>query len=133
MSSGHANDRVTAGTGVSEPTFYRSVDLNNELQLLFVCSKGRCSYRRSIPQIVRGKREFRCICQPYLVYHEERQIYAWPVVDGGCGVCFHELDSLTYAHQEIAKTASEDNVWLCLRRKAMKVCEWPGILKYRLN
>jgi hypothetical protein len=40
MSSGHANDRVTAGTGVSKPTFYRSVDLNNELQFCLCVLKG---------------------------------------------------------------------------------------------
>jgi hypothetical protein len=53
---------------------------------------------------------------------------------GGCGVFFHEMDSLTYVHTEQAKTASEDHAWLMLARKARKVCQnKPGILKYRLN
>jgi hypothetical protein len=45
-------ERITVGTGVSDPTKERSIDLNNELQLLFVCAQGKCSYRKSVPQII---------------------------------------------------------------------------------
>jgi hypothetical protein len=56
-------ERITAGTGVGDPTKERSINLNNELQLLFVCSTGQCSYRKSVPQIVITRREgICCVC-----------------------------------------------------------------------
>ena len=130
-------ERVTAGVGVSDPTKERSIDLNNELQLLFVCSQGKCSYRKSIPQIVHTRSErIRCVCSRSIVYNPETCVFSCPVMleGGGCGVCFHEMDSLTYVHTEQAKTACEDHAWLMLANKARKVCQnKPGILKYRLE
>ena len=131
-------ERITAGVGVSDPTKERSIDLNNELQLLFVCSQGKCIYRKSIPQIVQGRGErMRCACSGVLIYNSETCVYSCPAMangGGGCGVCFHEMDSLTYVHTEQAKTACEDNVWLMLPRKARQVCHnTPGILKYRME
>ena len=130
-------ERITVGTGVSDPTKERSIDLNNELQLLFVCSQGKCSYRKSVPQIMRSRREgIRCVCSRSIAYNPETCVFSCPAMlgGGGCGVCFHEMDSLTYVHTEQAKTACEDHAWLMLARKARKVCQdKPGILKYRLD
>jgi hypothetical protein len=62
-------ERITVGSGVAYPTKERSIDLNNELQLLFVCSQGKCLYRKSVPQIIRGTREgIKCICSRFIVY-----------------------------------------------------------------
>jgi hypothetical protein len=131
-------DRVTVGAGVSDPTKERSIDLNNELQLLFVCSQGKCSYRKSIPQIRQSCHErIRCICTGSIVYNPETRVFSCPVLSkggGGCGVCFHEMDLLTYAHMEQARTVCEDHVWLSLSNKARRPChDKPGILKYRLE
>ena len=130
-------ERITVGVGVSDPTKERSIDLNNELQLLFVCSQGKCLYRKSIPQIVQTRCErIRCACSRSIVYNPETCVYSCPTMvnGGGCGVCFHEMDSLTYVHTEQAKTACEDHAWLMLPRKARQVCHnKPGIIKYRLE
>jgi hypothetical protein len=129
--------RVTVGVGVSDPTKERSIDLNNELQLLFVCSQGKCSYRKSIPQIRQSRCErIRCICTGSTIYNPETCVFSCPVLlqGGGCGVCFHEMDSLTYVHMEQARTACEDHTWLILSNKARKLCHnKPDILKYRLE
>ena len=130
-------ERITAGSGVADPTKERSIDLNNELQLLFVCSQGKCLYRKSVPQIIRGTREgIRCVCSRFIVYNPITRVFSCPAMSngGGCGVCFHEMDSLTYVHTQQAKTTCEDHAWLMLARKARKVCQdKPGILKYQLN
>jgi hypothetical protein len=130
-------ERITVGAGVSDPTKEHSIDLNNELQLLFVCSQGKCPYRKSIPQIVQTRCErIRCVCTGSIVYNSETCVYLCPAMSnggGGCGVCFHEMDTLTYVHTEQAKTACEDHAWLMLPLKARKVCDKPGILKYRFE
>jgi hypothetical protein len=130
-------ERITVGMGVTDPIKERSIDLNNELQLLFVCSQKKCSYRRSVPQIVRSCREgIQCVCSRSIAYNSDTCVFSCPAMlgGGGCGVCFHEMDSLTYVHTQQAKTASEDHAWLMLACKARKVCQnKPGILKYRLN
>ena len=128
-------ERITVGTGVSDPKKERSIDLNNELQLLFVCSQGKCSYRKSVPQIIRSRREgIQCVCWRSIAYNPETCVFLCPMLGGGCGVCFHEMDSLTYVHTEQAKSACEDNAWVTLVHKARKVCDdKPGILKYKLN
>ena len=48
-------------------------------------------------------------------------IYSCPFLDGGCGFCCHELDSLTYMH------TIQDAI---LSKKAGIVCGQKGILKY---
>ena len=128
-------ERITAGTGVGDPTKERSIDLNNELQLLFICSTGQCSYRKSVPQIVITRREgICCVCQSYTVFNPKTRVFSCPVATGGCGVYFHEMDSLMYIHMEQAKSATEDCAWLTLHRKARVVCQGkPGILKYELK
>jgi hypothetical protein len=130
-------ERLTVGRGVADPTKERSIDLNNELQLLFVCAQKKCSYRKSVPQIVRGCREgIQCVCSRFTVYNPETCVFSCPAMlnGGGCGVCFHQMDSLTYVHTQQAKTATEDHAWLMLARKARKVCQdKPGILKYQLD
>jgi hypothetical protein len=82
-------ERITAGSGVADPTKERSIDLNNELQLLFVCSQEKCSYRKSVPQIVRGCREgIQCVCSRFTVYNPETCVFSCPAMcnGGGCGV-----------------------------------------------
>jgi hypothetical protein len=74
-------ERITVGTGVSDPTKERSIDLNNELQLLFVCSQGKCSYRKSVPQIIRSRREgIRCVCSRSIAYDPKTCVFSCPVV-----------------------------------------------------
>jgi hypothetical protein len=41
------------------------------------------------------------VCGEKCVYHIDKQIYSCPKLNGGCGVCLHELDSFTYMHTEI--------------------------------
>lgn len=120
--------------GVEDPTKQWSIQLNNKLQLFYVCPLQKCEYRKSIPQIVveKEKRRIDCICCQPTIYHPEKGIYTCAQVDGGCSGCFHELDTLTYVCTELARNGTVDNVWCCLKKRAMKVCEQPGILKYRL-
>lgn len=121
-------ERITVGAGVEDPAKQRSIELDNELQLVYVCSTGRCSYCQSVPQI-ESKEGIRCVCSLHMIYHADKRIYLCPKSNGGCGACFHEMDSLTYMHVEIAKVAVEDHAWLSLRRKAMEVCGQRGFLK----
>jgi hypothetical protein len=68
------------------------------------------------------------------VFNPKTLVFSCPVATGGCGVYFHEMDSLTYIHTEQAKSATEDRAWLTLHRKARVVCQdKPSILKYELN
>ena len=132
-----AVERVTAGKGVEDPSKERSVQLNDELQPIYVCPLQKCDYRKSIPQIESQRRPIRCICNQPAIYHPEKEIYAYAKLDGGCGVCFHELDTLTYARTEIARNESVrnesvDSAWCSLPKTARQICEKKGILKYRL-
>ena len=125
--------RLTAGLLPTPPAHPRSIYLEDELQFMFVCEKRKCSYRQSVPQIQSRKTSLRCVCGEKCVYHIDKQIYSCPKLNGGCGVCLHELDSFTYMHTEICLEETEDFSWVCLRKDASKICELKGILKYRLN
>jgi hypothetical protein len=127
-------ERVTAGEPVEDPTKQRSIQLNNELQPFYMCALQKCEYRKSIPQIVveSERRRIECVCSKPTIYHAEKKVYACAQVDGGCGVCFHELDSLTYVCTEISRSETVDSVWCCLSKSAKIVCGMKGVLKYRL-
>ena len=103
-------ERVTAGQIPSnQPPNERTIHLENELQLMYVCDEGRCDYKKSIPQIKVQQTTIKCACDRKCIYHPDKRIYSCLFVDGGCGVCFHELDSLTYMHTMLAKDEREDS------------------------
>ena len=88
-------ERITVGAGVEDPTKQRSIQLDNELQLVYVCSTGRCSYRQSVPQI-ESKEGIRCVCSPpHMIYHADKRIYLCPKSNGGCGA---SRDGLSNVH-----------------------------------
>jgi hypothetical protein len=104
--------------------------LNHELQLLYVCQK--CETRLSIPQLLRERgKTLRCVCNRVCTYHNG--FYKCPVQDGGCGVYFHEYDSLTFMHTNIVQDEVEDNVWVYFRNVAPQICGTKGVLKYVLD
>jgi hypothetical protein len=51
-----AVERGTAGKGVEDPLKERSVQLNDELQPIYMCPLQKCDYRKSIPQIESQRR-----------------------------------------------------------------------------
>lgn len=89
---------------------------------------------KSIPQVRNVQSPLECLCGIQCVYLQTKAPYACAhLPPKTCGVCFHEVDSLTYIHVNLADDETEDVAWLQLPRKAKHVCGLPGILKYRLN
>ncbi|CAB4025869.1 Hypothetical predicted protein, partial [Paramuricea clavata] len=125
-----AVERVTAGKDVSDPTKERSIQLKNEIQPIYLCAMQKCTYRKSIPQIV--SHHLRCVCNKPMIYLAEKEIYCCAELDGGCGSCFHEFDTLTYVCTELAREGCIDSPWCTIPRVAKTICGQKGILKYRL-
>ena len=126
-------ERVTVGCGVTDPTREKSIDLNNEYQLLFICDRKKCTYRKSVPQIIYDRGEkIKCVCNASVDYDSEKKVFSCARRET-CGVRFHEMDSLTYIHTEQEKTSFDDHAWMTMRRRAPDICGKQGILKYRLN
>jgi hypothetical protein len=114
---------VTAG---HEPSYLRSISLNNELQLFYVCNQGICDYDYSIPQNVKKRYDIKCLCCKVCNYFNG--IYSCSKLNGGCGVCFHEQDSLTFMHTVIANEKCD-----YISPFAPKICHYKGVIKYVFN
>ena len=84
-----------------------------------------CGYRLSVPQIVRKRYILKCLCARQCVYHNG--VYSCSRANGGCGVCFHENDSLTFMHTAIAKEK------MTLTLYAPDICHHRGVIKYIFN
>jgi hypothetical protein len=83
-------------TTTCEPIYLRNISLDNELQLFYVCNNDTCDYENSVPQIVKKRYDIKCLCCKVCNYY--KGVYYCMRENGGCGVCFHELDSLTFMH-----------------------------------
>ena len=107
------------------PSYLRGPCAKSELQLFYVCSKDVCDVEQSVPEIVAKRHLIKCLCGRRCVY--EYGVYSCPKVGGGCGVCFHEMDSLTFMH-----------TWIVNKKKPLtlyppRICHLRGVIKYIFN
>ena len=65
-------ERITVG---QQPAYLRSIQLNNELQLFYICNDDVCGYRLSVPQIVGKRLVIKCLCGRVCLYHDG--VYSW--------------------------------------------------------
>jgi hypothetical protein len=111
--------------GGDNPSYLRRARLHEELQLLYVCSDDVCSYKLSVVEIVRKRHTIRCLCDRPCIY--ESGVYSCGKENGGCGVLFHEKDSLTFMH-----------TWIRNKHKPLslyppRICHHRAAIKYIFN
>jgi hypothetical protein len=115
----HDNIRYTRTTGI------RRVRLQEELQLFYVCPDDACGYKLSVVEIVRRRYSIKCLCGRVCLYEEG--VYSCGKLNGGCGVLFHEKDSLTFMH-----------TWIRNKQKPLslyppRICHQKACIKYIFN
>ena len=107
------------------PSYLGCVKLHNELQLFYVCANDVCGYHLSVPQIVRKRHVIKCLCERQCLYHNG--VYSCAKVNGGCGVLFHENDSLTFMHTAIVKEREQLTIY------PPRICHHRGVIKYTFS
>jgi hypothetical protein len=90
-----------------------------------MCAGDVCGFKLSVPEIVRKQSEIKCLCARRCIYNSG--VYSCPKVGGGCGVCFHEKDSLTFMHTWIVNKQKQLTIY------PPKICHHRGVIKYMFN